>query len=141
MIQMYHTLNCDTCITFEMKEKIRISEAEWDVMSFLWRKAPRAASEVLDEVKDRKNWTLGTVRTLLRRLVKKKALSQSKEGKRLLYTPLVSLEACARQESQSFLDRVVGQAPAATILHLVEHADLSNSEINELRKLLRKKEK
>ena len=134
-------LTCDTCITFEMKEKIRISEAEWDVMSFLWRKAPGAASEVLNEVKERKSWTLGTVRTLLRRLVKKKALSQCKEGKRLLYTPLVSLEECAQQESQNFLDRVVGQAPAATILHLVEHADLSNSEINELRKLLRKKEK
>lgn len=46
-----------------------------------------------------------------------------------------------RQESESFLDRVLGRAPSAAILHLVRRADLSSKDIEELRRILREKEK
>jgi BlaI family penicillinase repressor len=81
------------------------------------------------------------VRTLLRRLVNKRALGQQAEGKRYLYTPLVSMEACVRQESESFWERVVGRAPSAALIHLVKRADLSKRDIQELRRILRTKEK
>ncbi len=124
-----------------MNATFHITEAEWEVMTVVWREAPVAATEVVEVLKPRKQWSLGTVRTLLRRLVNKGVITQEIEGKRNLYAPRVSLEDCVKQESESFLDRVVGQAPAATILHLVERAQLSKSDIKELRKLLRKKEK
>jgi BlaI family transcriptional regulator, penicillinase repressor len=124
-----------------MKNSIRISDAEWEVMAVVWEKAPVAASEVANALEKKKRWTLTTVRTLLRRLVNKQALKQELEGKRFLYTPVVSAEECARWESNSFVDRVLGWVPSETILHLVQKAELSNDDIQELRRILRQKEK
>jgi len=124
-----------------MKASIRITEAEWEVMAVVWEGAPVAAAAIAGELHRRKQWSLATVRTLLRRLVNKGALKQQLEGKRYLYTPLVSQEECVQRESESFLDRVLGRAPALSILHLVKRAELSNEDIQELRRILREKEK
>ena len=117
-----------------------MTHAEWDVMSVVWRRAPVAASEIVQDLHGTKQWTLATVRTLLRRLVNKRALAQKLEGKRYLYNPLVSIEACVRQESESFWDRVLGRAPSAALVHLVARAKLSKADIQELRRILREKE-
>ena len=123
-----------------MKKAIRITEAEWEVMAVVWDLSPVAASTVVEVVEDRKQWTLATVRTLLRRLVNKGALQQETEGKRYIYTPLISMAECVRRESESFLDRVLGRAPSEAILHLVKRAELSAKDIQELRRILREKE-
>src|SRR6187431_78638 len=112
-----------------MKRSIRISEAEWEVMDLVWRESPVAATAVLSALGPKREWTLATVRTLLRRLVRKGALEQEAEGKRYMYSPRISKEECIRRESDSFLDRVLGRAPAATLLHLVKRADLSREDI------------
>lgn len=124
-----------------MKPTLRITHAQWDVMAVVWRRAPVAASAIVEELQQTKQWTLATVRTLLRRLVNKGALGQTMEGKRYLYKPLVSMEACVYQESDSFWDRVLGRAPSAALVHLVARANLSKADIQELRRILREKEK
>jgi predicted transcriptional regulator len=72
--------------------------------------------------------------------VAKGALKQEPEGKRYIYNPLISRSECIRQESESFLDRVLGRAPSEAILHLVKRADLSEQDIRDLRRILREKE-
>ncbi len=124
-----------------MKNSIRITEAEWEVMAVVWDRTPVAAATVAAELSGRTNWSLATVRTLLRRLVNKGALLQESEGKRYLYSPRVSMDECVRRESESFLDRVLGRFPSVSILHLVKKAELSKSDIEELRRILREKEK
>ncbi len=123
-----------------MKTSIRMSNAEWEVMAVAWQRAPVAAAAIVEELAESKQWTLTTVRTLLRRLVNKGALTQQVEGKRYLYTPLVSIEACVHRESESFWDRVLGRAPSAALIHFVKRADLSKGDIQELRRILREKE-
>ena len=124
-----------------MKRTVRMTNAEWEVMMVSWRRTPVAASEVVEQLHESKHWSLATVRTLLRRLVNKGALAHQVEGKRYLYTPLVSMEDCVHQESDSFWDRVLGRAPSAALLYLVTRADLSREDIQELRRILREKEK
>lgn len=124
-----------------MKRLIRITEAEWEVMDLVWSASPVAASDITRALGRKRQWALATVRTLLRRLVKKGAVEQQSEGKRYLYRPRLTKEECVRRESDSFLDRVLGRAPATTLLHLVSKADLSSEDIQELRRILRKKEK
>ena len=124
-----------------MKRSIRITEAEWEVMDLVWKGSPVAASSIVTALVRKRQWSLATVRTLLRRLVNKGALEQQSEGKRYLYSPRISKEECVRRESDSFLDRVLGRAPATTLLHLVSKANLSSEDIQELRRILREKEK
>jgi BlaI family transcriptional regulator, penicillinase repressor len=120
---------------------IRMTNAEWEVMAVVWQRAPVPASAVVEHLRASRNWNLATVRTLLRRLVNKAALAKQLEGKRYLYTPLVSMEACVHQETESFWDRVLGRAPSAALLHLVKRADFSKEDMEELRRILREKEK
>ena len=42
-----------------------------------------------------------------------------------IYSPLVTMEECVHQESESFWDRVLGRAPSAALLHLVRRAELA----------------
>ena len=123
-----------------MSSAIRITEAEWEVMEVVWAQPPVAAAAIVDVLERKRQWSLGTVRSLLRRLVNKRALQQQIEGKRYLYTPRVSRNECVLRESESFLDRVLGRAPSVSLVHLVKHADLSRKDIQELRRILREKE-
>jgi len=123
-----------------MKTSIRISEAEWEIMNVVWRQEPVAANTIVEELREKKQWSLATVRTLLRRLVNKGAVGQKAEGKRYIYTALVSMEACVRQESESLWERVLGHAPSSALIYLVKRADLSKEDIQELKRILREKE-
>jgi BlaI family transcriptional regulator, penicillinase repressor len=119
----------------------RISEAEWEVMNIVWARTPRSAAEIIESLqKNFPDWHPATVKTLINRLVKKKALGFRKEGRAYLYEPLVTREDCVSAVSESFLDRVFGGALKPMLAHFVESRKLSPREIGELRKLLEKTE-
>jgi len=119
----------------------RISEAEWVVMEVVWRKNPVTALEVVQQLTAHKQWQDQTIRTMLRRLIRKKALSYKAEGKVYYYKPAVSREQCVRGESQSFLERVFGGTAQPLLLQLMQETKLSAREIAELKQVLLSKEK
>lgn len=119
-----------------------ISESEWDVMNVLWASdAPLAANEVVERLAGVRDWSPRTVKTLLNRLINKRALAYEAQGKRYLYRPRVPREQCVREETQSFLSRVFANAPGAMLLQFVAQAKLTPEEVEALRKLLDKKGK
>ncbi|MBI2948865.1 MAG: BlaI/MecI/CopY family transcriptional regulator [Verrucomicrobia bacterium] len=124
-----------------MKHPIKISQAEWEVMTVAWKKSPVAASEIVGQLAPKNNWHPRTIRTLLARLVGKRALRAARDGKRYLYEPKVTMEECVQHESRSFLERVFGGAPASMLINLVKHAELRPEEIQQLKRILSEKEK
>lgn len=124
-----------------MSKAIRISESEWEIMNIVWNRSPVAASDIVEELAAKMSWHPRTIRTLVDRLVKKRALTFEVDGKRYLYRPKIAMDTCVRQASQGFLQRVFGGEPASMLMHLVEHAELSSQEIAELKRILSKKEK
>lgn len=124
-----------------MPKPPQISDAEWEVMQVLWESSPRTAAEVAEEVAERMAWHPKTVKTLLGRLVKKGALKYREEGNRYLYRPVFPREKYIAEESRTFLDRVFGGDAAPMLVHFVEHAELSEDDIAELRALLDRRTK
>jgi BlaI family penicillinase repressor len=118
----------------------RISEAEWEVMEVLWRKNPLTALEVVQQV-PHKRWKDLTIRSMLGRLVRKKAVGFQSEGKTYHYRPLVTREQCVQTVSQSFLERVFEGATASLLIHFVEKKSLTKKELEELEAVLRLKKK
>ena len=114
-----------------------ISEAEAVVMEVLWRAAPRSAEEILAEVGPAQDWQEGTVKSLLNRLLKKKAVKAERDGRRYLYEPLLSREKYVSQESKGLLDRLFDGRVAPLVAHFSEQRKLSKKDIAELRKLLK----
>src|SRR5471032_527846 len=124
-----------------MAQTPKISEAEWIVMEVVWRQNPITALEVVQQLTAHKQWQDQTIRTMLRRLIRKKALKYKAEGKVYYYAPAVSREQCVRGESRSFLERVFGGTAQPLLVQLVQETKLSAEEIAELKRILRDKEK
>lgn len=72
-----------------MAEKMEISPAEWQVMRIAWTLQKVTSSQVIEILQRKKNWKPATVKTLLRRLVQKKALVTTKQGRYFIYQPCV----------------------------------------------------
>jgi BlaI family penicillinase repressor len=120
-----------------MKTSPRISETEWQIMQVIWRLGSATSQQVVDALTViNSSWHPKTAKTLLSRLVKKKALGYHKEGRAYIYRPLATQEDCVTAESDSFLERVFGGSLRPMLAHFVEEGKLSRKEINELKKLL-----
>ena len=119
-----------------MPKTPNISDAEWRVMRTLWDASPQTANEVADAVAAENDWSPRTVKTLLNRLVNKGALRYRQEGRLYQYYPAVSEEACVREESRSFLERVYGGALSPMLANMIQEVSLSDEEVAELKRLL-----
>jgi len=122
-----------------MKGIPRISAAEWLVMQVLWSSPGLTADEVIDALKSKVTWNAATTRTLINRLLQKKALKFQKEGRKYRYRPAVSQERCVRQERRSFAQRVYGGTVTPLLAAFIEDAQLSTEEIQELKRMLDQK--
>jgi BlaI family transcriptional regulator, penicillinase repressor len=120
----------------------RISETEWEVMRAVWRGHPCAAREVIERLaREDPSWHPKTAKTLLTRLVAKRALACKQDGRSYLYRPLVTEAECQVHASESFVERVFGGSLKPMLAHFVERRKLSPEEIRELKQLLDGKEK
>ena len=117
-----------------------ITEAEWKVMKLLWEKSPLPAYDLIQVLGAQEKWHANTIKTLLTRLVRKKALGTRKYKNLFLYFPLVSEEECIQAESDSLVERLFGGAVQPLLLHFARRRKLTKNDLNELRKILDGKE-
>jgi BlaI family transcriptional regulator, penicillinase repressor len=118
-----------------------ISEAEWKVMKTLWARSPLLSNEIIAALADKEDWHPNTIKTLLARLHKKKAVGVQKEKNHYLYFPVVSQADCVKAESESFLDRVFGGSIKPLLVHFVEKQKLSSADVEELKSILKSRKK
>lgn len=114
-----------------------VTDAEWRIMDTLWSRGPATAADVVAALAGSTDWSPRTVKTLLGRLLRKKALGHRTDGNRYTYFAKVSREACLRRESRSFTDRLFAGDGLQAVLHLARTADLSPRDLQLLRKLLK----
>lgn len=120
-----------------MPEIPKISEAEWEVMKVVWSKSsPCTANDIVDALIDVADWKSNTIKTLINRLVKKKALGYEEERRLYLYYPLVSQAECIKSETKSFVKRVFGGALQPMLAAFLQDEKLSPEEIEELKRLI-----
>lgn len=113
-----------------------ISEAESAVMEVVWKKHPIATEDIVAALSDRQPWQEATIKTLLNRLLKKGALSAVREGRRYLYSPLLTREEWVSSESENLLDRLFAGRVAPLVAHFSKHRKLSKKDVAELKRLI-----
>ena len=122
-----------------MKRLPRISDAEWLVMQVFWSQPGQTADEVVAALAGKVEWNARTIRTLINRLLRKRALTYKQEGRKYRYWPGVDRERCVHQERRSFVQRVYGGTVTPMLAALIEDAELSPEEIEELKHMLDQK--
>lgn len=105
-------------------------------MEALWQRSPMTAEDIMGAVASRQDWTEGTVKTLLNRLLTKGAIGAQKDGRRYLYRPLLDRAAYLTDESESLLDRLFNGRISAMVTHFSERERLTPDDIAELKRLI-----
>lgn len=129
------------------KEEQTPSESEWKIMEILWESGePLTSAEVIQRMKEGSRMTSKMVRVLMNRLSQKGLLGYEvdpHDSRVYHYTPLRSREDCLKEKSQRFTDSYFsGNKPLAAtnaMAALLQSFDLSDEQLEELEKILRKK--
>jgi predicted transcriptional regulator len=117
---------------------MRISDAESRIMDALWRRGPLVVEEIIAEAAPAQDWSDATVKALIGRLLKKRALESFREAGRTRYRPMVAREDYLATESQGFLDRMFGGELAPFVSHFSERGKLTPADVARLKALIEK---
>jgi predicted transcriptional regulator len=120
-----------------MNKPIQISDAESQVMEVLWSGSPRTAEDVVAALSDQQAWQVATIKTLLNRLLKKGAVRAAKDGRRFLYSPLLTRDQWLVTESGGMVQRLFGGRIAPMVAHFGRHGKLSADDLEDLKRLVK----
>lgn len=113
-----------------------ITHAESHVMEALWTKSPLTVEEILEAVAGPQGWGEATVKTLINRLLKRKAIESRRIDGRVRYVPMVSRAEYLQVESQGLLDRLFEGRLTPLVAHFAKHRSLSPDEVKQLKQLI-----
>jgi len=85
---------------------IHVTEAESEILAALWRRGPLTPSGLIEEVRLAQPWGDATIKTLLGRLMRKKAIRAERDDGRLTYRSLIDRQTYVDAEVQALVDRL-----------------------------------
>jgi predicted transcriptional regulator len=116
----------------------RLSDAELCVMEVLWSAGRRlTANDVAERVPADRDWSFATVKTLLSRLLAKRAVKTAKDGRRFLYSPAIAREPYVAAESRRFVTRLFGGKLSPLFAQLAEDEALDDEDLAKIEAMLK----
>lgn len=115
-----------------MEEKLFDSEAK--VMEIIWANSPISAKQISLIAADTIGWNKNTTYTVIKKLEAKGFIRREDPG--FICTPLVSKKQIQKTEATTLVKKVFGGSRQALFSALLTDEPLTESEIQELRKLI-----
>lgn len=115
---------------------VSLSDLQIDVMRVLWRSGESSASDAARALRGRRDLALTTVSTILTRLEKRGLIAHRREGRQLIYRPLVEESQVRRSMVSGLLGSLFGGDAHALVAHLVREDAISADDLAAIRKLL-----
>jgi BlaI family transcriptional regulator, penicillinase repressor len=115
-----------------------LSELQLELMQVLWREGKATTAEVAQALRPARDLAHTTVATLLSRLEKRGLVASHRVARILVYRPLVAQAVVKRAMTGGLLDRLYAGRPSQLLSHLLDERRFDESELAELRRLLKK---
>ncbi len=119
--------------------RIKISDAEWEIMKALWSNTSdrgMTLGEIVRALDEDNMWSYTTIRTLLVRLISKGAVKADRTTGVYRYTTVSTKDECISNEVKSFVDRIFDNSPSQYIAALVRDGELDAGEKKEIMRIL-----
>lgn len=114
---------------------INLSDAEIRIMQIIWKYGKTTSFDILNEIKYDDKVSEKGIRTLLGRMVSKKAIKiTEKQGKTYIYEACINKDEFLREEGNSFLENIYQGAMSSMLLNFVKENKLTKTDIQELLK-------
>ena len=123
-------------MTMDRRKAGQISEAESIVMRVIWQKEAATTDDIIAALAHKEQWQGTTVKTLLSRLLKKGAVRARKDGRRYIYTAVLTHEQWLATESRGFLDRFFDGQVAPLVSYFSRQRKLSKKDVEDLKRVI-----
>ena len=115
----------------------KLSDSEFEIIKVLWNQGtPMTSNEILDRIKDKYDWKLSGLMTILARMVDKGYVYCDRNTRTNYYSAVISQKDYQVQESKTFLEKIFDNSATKMIAQLYKANRLSQEEISELRNYL-----
>lgn len=113
-------------------DKIEISQSEWETMRVIWTLQKATSHQIIEILEEKLGWKASTTKTYLGRLVKKRALRTSKNGREFIYQPIIEEQVAMDNASKSLFVHLCQHKVGTTLANLIDQIELSKSDIQML---------
>lgn len=115
---------------------MKLTQAEWQIMNALWEKHPATAREIMTRLPKGVKWAYTTLKTMLSRLVEKKAVSEQKQSNTSVYEPLVSQRKARLSAFRLLLEQSFDGAMGPLMHFMLQEQKLNDKQKKELIEIL-----
>ena len=121
------------------KSRHLLTEVELEFMSELWTLGEGSVRDVLASLPEDRNLAYTSGATILRILEEKGFVESRKEGKSLIYTPLLAKDTYQTRSLQNLSRTLFDDTPATLVARLVDDAGLTEADLEEIRALVERR--
>lgn len=113
-----------------------LGDLELEILNFVAEHAPVTVREVVTQFGEPRGLARTTILTVMERLRKKNCLHREDRGGVFEYSPSLQKRDLLRGLIRSFTDKALGGTLDPLVTYLVEDAELSDGQIQELKQLV-----
>ena len=117
------------------------TELELEILKILWRDGEATVRQVKKQLSNFRKLAYTSVMTMMTIMTEKGYLKRRKKSNYYMYKPLITEKAITSGMLGDIVDRVFDGSAMAAMVNLLETGDIDESELAELRKLIRRKGK
>jgi BlaI family penicillinase repressor len=121
--------------------EIRLGRLELQIMNVVWDKGQATVHDVKDAISRGRKPAYSTILTMMRKLEAKGYLEHDVDDRTYVYRATISRQTVRQGVLGDLLDRLFEGSPLLLVNSLVEQKSISEEELSEIRKLIRKRRK
>ena len=116
--------------------------AELEILKVLWQRSPLTVREVMEELnREQPERAYTTVMSLMNIMTDKSLLKRTPQGRAFLYAPQSDREKTLGTLLNDLLGRAFAGSASALVAHLLDEANPSRAELDEIRKTINEYQK
>ena len=118
-----------------------LTAQELEIMKVVWKLSSPTVRQVYEELLGQRRIAYTTVMTMMNILEQKGYLKKTQGDRAFVYTPSKPAKNVIGDMVKEFVDRVFNGAAEPLLLHLIEEEKLTEKDLEELRRTIRKGKK
>lgn len=115
--------------------KIKLQDAELKVMDVIWSEGTASAKLIYETLKERYGYSRSATYTLINRCIDKQAIKRIEPG--FLCKAMVTKEEAQAIETKELIDKLYDGSADRLVASILGRSDLSEKDIDRLRKMVR----
>ncbi|MCD4694593.1 MAG: BlaI/MecI/CopY family transcriptional regulator [Bacteroidales bacterium] len=119
-----------------VKNKIKPTESELNILQVLWNKGPASVRDINDELNNTREIGYTTTLKILQIMTEKSLVTRIKDGRNHIYSAAVEQNAAQQQLLDKLLNGVFGGSAKKLVMQALGNHNPSKKELEEIKKYI-----